>query len=108
MPQLLEYLDQAGKSAFGSWFENLNAPAMARITNVVQRLGRGLRPDVEPVGQGVFESKIHFGPGYRIYFGIDGPEIIILLGGGDKTSQPKDIAQAKVRWADYNSRKNKE
>jgi len=107
MPEVLEYVDQAGKSSFDVWFRSLNANAAARVRRVVQKLGRGLRPDVEAIGEGVFESKIQFGPGYRVYFGLDGDVLVILLGGGDKGSQPKDIADAKVRWADFKARKRR-
>jgi putative addiction module killer protein len=78
-----------------------------KIRGVVQvRLRRieenGNYGDCEPVGDGVFELRIHLGPGYRIYFGIDG-DAVILLAGGDKTSQLSDISKAKERWSDYNA-----
>lgn len=63
---------------------------------------------VEPVGEGVHEFKIDWGPGYRIYFGNDGREIIILLGGGTKKLQDRDIKTAKERWADYKARKSED
>jgi putative addiction module killer protein len=68
-------------------------------------LGLGNFSNVESVGKGVYECKIHFGPGYRIYFGKDGEQIVILLGGGSKARQQNDIAQAVSRWADYKARK---
>lgn len=61
--------------------------------------------DVRPVGEGVIERRANFGPGYRIYFAWDGPELIALLGGGDKSSQQNDINTAKARWRDYRERK---
>jgi putative addiction module killer protein len=60
---------------------------------------------VKGVGRGVFELKIDFGPGYRVYFGRDGREIVILLGGGTKTRQGRDISTAQVRWQSYKDRK---
>jgi len=62
---------------------------------------------MKSVGDGVREYKIDFGPGYRIYFGMDGNTLIILLGGGSKKRQPRDIAEAKARWSDYKIRKLK-
>ncbi len=107
MPEVLEYEDEEGRSPFGNWFRMLDARAAARVTKVLGKLGRGLRPDVEPVGHGVFESKVHFGPGYRLYFGLDGDEVIILVGGGNKASQSADISDAKHSWADYKARKKR-
>lgn len=60
------------------------------------------------VGSGVFEYKIDFGPGYRIYFGKDGDRVVILLGGGTKKRQQQDIAQAQECWAAYKQRKKQE
>jgi len=64
--------------------------------------------NVKSVGAGVHEYKIDFGPGYRIYFGKDGEKLVILLGGGAKKRQRKDIATAQERWADYKKRKRQE
>jgi len=60
------------------------------------------------VGAGVFEYKIEFGPGYRIYFGKDGERLVILIGGGTKKRQQPDIKAAKECWADYKRRKKEE
>ena len=70
----------------------------ARVQARIERLARGNPGDVEPVGAGVSELRIHFGPGYRVYFLKRGREIILLLGGGDKSTQAKDIAAA-LRFA---------
>ena len=59
--------------------------------------------DVRGVGEGVLERRVDFGPGYRIYFGWDGPRLIILLGGGDKSTQRSDIDRARERWHEYQS-----
>jgi putative addiction module killer protein len=72
------------------------------------RLRTGQHSNVRSVGSGVAEYKIDFGPGYRIYFGIDGDKLIILLCGGDKKTQRKDIEKAKKYWQDYKDRKKKE
>ena len=71
----------------------------------MRKLGRGLKPDVKPVGEGVHESRIDHGPGYRVYFANDGKELIVLLLCGDKGTQSEDIAEAKGFWADYRERK---
>ena len=60
--------------------------------------------DVHGVGEGVIERRVNFGPGYRIYFAWDGPMLVILLGGGDKSNQPNDIFRAKERWRDHQNR----
>jgi putative addiction module killer protein len=69
--------------------------AKAAIAARVFRLANGLLGDVSPVGQGISELRIHYGPGYRIYFKQNGNEIVILLCGGDKSTQSKDIEIAK-------------
>lgn len=100
-----EYLDEKGKSPFSHWFKGLNAIAAAKVATVLYRLEQGNFSNVEGVGGGVFECKIHFGPGYRVYFGKDGEELIILLGGGSKQRQDADITSALACWQDYKRRK---
>jgi putative addiction module killer protein len=65
----------------------------------------GNTSNAKSVGAGVFELKVNFGPGYRVYFGKDGHEIVILLGGGTKKRQLRDIEAAQDRWRDYKDRK---
>jgi putative addiction module killer protein len=103
-----EYLDTEGVSPYGGWFNQLNAEAAYKVTTAVYRLELGNFSNVEPVGEGVSEYKIDFGPGYRIYFGMDGNELIILLGGGSKKRQNRDIENAKKYWRQYKLRKRKE
>ena len=105
---LLEYLDEKGRSLFESWFKKINAQAAAKITTALVRLEGGNTSNVKSLGSGVHELKIDFGPGYRVYFGYDGPKVVILLSGGTKKRQDKDIETAKKRWADYKARKKKE
>jgi len=78
------------------------------VTTAVQRLELGNFSNVKGVGSGVFEYRIDFGPGYRVYFGKDGDTIVILLAGGTKKRQDGDIADAHERWADYKKRKAQE
>lgn len=105
MPELLEYLDAFGESPFGQWFEGLDAPAAAKVATRLARIAAGNFSNVEGVGKGVFEGKIDFGPGYRVYFGQDGADFVILLGGGAKKRQQQDIETAHARWEDYRRRK---
>jgi putative addiction module killer protein len=82
---------------FRNWINSLrDNNAFARITNRLERLQEGNPGDVKPVGSGISELRVNFGPGYRVYFMRRGAEIIILLCGGDKSTQPKDIAKAKA------------
>jgi putative addiction module killer protein len=72
-----------------------------RILARLRRLEQGNYGDCEPVGDGVSELRMFFGPGFRVYFGEDAGNIVVLLSGGDKKSQQKDIIQAKVYWEEY-------
>lgn len=105
---LAEYLDEKGRSPFESWFKRINAQAAAKVTTALVRLEGGNTSNTKSVHGGVYELKIDFGQGYRVYFGYDGPKVVILLAGGTKKGQNKDIAAAKKRWADYKARKKKE
>lgn len=108
MPKIKEYTDKAGRSSFSNWFEELNSEAAVKVTTAIYRLEQGNFSRVEGVGEGVYEYKIDFGPGYRIYFGKDGTEIVILLCGGSKKGQSKDIKLAKKKWTEYKHRKRNE
>ncbi len=82
---------------FTAWLSRLrDRQAKARIAGRIQRLAHGLAGDVQPVGEGVSELRIHYGPGYRVYFLQRGATLVILLIGGEKTSQDRDIKAAKV------------
>ena len=104
---VLEYLDRAGSSPFAGWFQALDAVAAAKVTTAVRRLELANVSNVKGVGAGVFEYRIDFGPGYRVYFGKDGDAVVILLGGGTKKRQDRDIATAQERWADYKKRRTR-
>ncbi len=84
---------------FAKWLDNLrDIHAKARVLVRLERLASGNTGDVKPVGEGVSEMRIHYGPGYRVYFIKRGSELIILLAGGDKGSQSRDI-KAAIRLA---------
>ena len=102
--RILEYAAD-DLSPFSRWFKKLHHTAAAKVTIALYRLEQGNFSTVKSIGQGISEYKIDFGPGYRIYFGQDGPEIIILLGGGSKKTQQADIEKARQLWEEY--KKNK-
>lgn len=102
-----EYLDANGHSPYAAWFDELDARAAAKVSVYVTRMSNGNMSRVEGVGSGVYECKIDFGPGYRVYFGKDGDKLIILLGGGTKKRQSNDIKEAQALWEEYKQRKRK-
>ncbi len=106
--RVVEYLDLQGKSPFARWFEDLNAEAAAKVTTALYRLAQGNFSNVKGVGGGVFEYRIDFGPGYRIYFGKDGDTVVILLGGSTKKRQQPAIAAAVDAWIACKRRKSEQ
>jgi len=85
----------------------LDAQAAAKVATALYRIEQGNLSNVKAVGKGVSEYKLDVGPGYRIYFGQEGEKIIILLGGGSKKTQVKDIRIAQALWAEYKAEKAK-
>jgi putative addiction module killer protein len=83
----------------------LEAVARAKVTRAIVRLEQGNFSNVKSVGEGVFEYRIDFGPGYRVYFGQDGPALVILLTGGTKKRQQSDIDAAHAYWQGYKQSK---
>ena len=104
MIRIEEYV-WAGRSPFRRWFDGLDAQAAAGVTVALERLADGNVSNVKSIGEGVAELKINRGPGYRVYFGWDGDTLVILLGGGTKRRQSRDIEVALGRWRDYKARK---
>ena len=102
------YVDYEGGSPYAKWFNSLNAPAAAKVVTALVRMEQGNMSNTKSVGSGVFECRIDFGPGYRVYFGKDGNTLIILLGGGTKKRQQNDIQKARTIWKDYKKRKKLE
>ncbi len=99
------YVDETGRDFVEEWLESLaDVPTRARVTLRILRLERGLFGNCSAVGGGVQELKMDFGPGYRVYFGRQGARIVILLCGGDKSTQRKDIRHAIELWENYQAR----
>jgi len=105
MVTIKEYIDKDGNNPFAKWFDDLNVAAAGKIAIILVRLENGNFSNVDSVGAGVHEYKLHFGPGYRVYFGKDGKELVILLGGGTKKRQSNDIEKAKELWKEYKKEK---
>jgi len=108
MIEVREYTDPHGRSAFQQWFENLDARAAAKVTVALARLQQGNVSNVKGVGGGVLELLIDYGSGYRVYFGKDGERLVILLGGGAKKRQNRDIRTVQNLWTAYKARKQQE
>lgn len=97
-----EFITKDGKNHFKEWFDSLkDIRAQVKVDVKIARLRLGLFGDAKSVGKEVYELRIHFGPGYRIYYGLEGIKIVILLCAGDKSSQKKDIKKAATFWEEY-------
>lgn len=105
MIEVVQYETEEGQCPFSEWFDSLDTSAALKVRTAVARMEAGNLGDVKPVGEGVSERRIDFGPGYRVYFGQDGRRLIVLLAGGTKRRQRGDIERAKAYWADYKRRK---
>ena len=102
------YVDRSGRNPFERGFERQDDGTQARITMALDRLERGNFSAVKGAGAGVYELRLDFGPGYRVYFGKDGEQLVILLGGGIKKRQQADIEAARALWKEYKQRKREE
>jgi putative addiction module killer protein len=104
--EILLYQTPEGHRLFEEWLDDLkDVRARTRIKARLDRVLAGNFGDTKLVGTGIWELRFHFGPGYRIYFGLDGDVLVILLCGGDKASQDTDIERARKYWIDYLRRK---
>lgn len=102
MPEIRKYRRSDGNVPFDRWIVKLrDAQAKARVLVQIDRLALGLPGDWKSIGEGVFELRIFTGKGYRVYFARDGKTVVILLCGGDKSTQDRDIELAKSYWRDY-------
>lgn len=105
MYEILYYVQEDGRSPFREWMERLrDKAAKMRIAQRLRRIEDGNLGDVKPVGEGVLELRIDVGAGYRVYCGRYGQTWIVLLSGGDKSTQRSDIERAKDLWAEWKGR----
>jgi putative addiction module killer protein len=102
--EIREYTE-GGRSPFAEWFDDLDAVTAVRVDRYIRRLEAGNFGAAKPLRDGMFELRLDFGPGYRVYYGREGRTIIILLGGGSKRRQDADIAAAVERWKRYKQTK---
>ena len=101
------YRTEEDSEPFSEWLNNLrDEKAIAVIQKRLVRVALGNLGTYRFVGDGVFEFKIDYGPGYRVYFVQIGEVVLLILCGGDKSSQAKDIEQAKQYWTDFKNREN--
>jgi putative addiction module killer protein len=101
---LVEYIRSDGSNPFKTWFDDLDSQAAAKVAVAITRLEAGNTSNVKGIGK-IAEYRIDWGPGYRVYFGRDGVELLLLLGGGTKRNQDKDIERAEALFAEYKARK---
>ena len=100
-PKIVYYQTKSGRSPFYEWLRKLDEKTKERINERLFRLTSGNFGDHKNIGDGIFELRFHFDSGYRIYFGKENNKIIILLNAGNKSSQSRDIKQAKEFWEDF-------
>jgi putative addiction module killer protein len=99
--EIIVYRDRSGQSPFSEWLASLDTRTQDRIVTRVARLKWGQFGDFKPLAGGLYELRLFFGPGYRVYFGEHRGTMILLLTGGDKSTQKKDIKTAKEYWETY-------
>ncbi len=99
------YVAENKRRPYLDWLNGLSASVRGIIRSRMNRVRLGNLGDTKSVGDGVHEIRINFGSGYRIYYGLDGDTIVLLLTAGDKSTQTKDIKQAKIYWNDYKENK---
>ena len=100
--QIVFYADEDGNEPFQTWIDALrDTQGRRRIIKRLLRVSQGNYGDVEPIGEGLSELRLFFGPGYRVYFGEDSGNIVVILCGGDKDSQDSDIENELAYWQEY-------
>jgi len=106
--EIREYVDSEGRSPYRDWLVRLEPATVARVIAAILRMESGSFSAAKSVGAGVSELRLDFGPGYRIYFGKDGEQLVILLAGGTKKRQQADIDAAQALWTTYKRRNREE
>ncbi len=101
MVEVRYYSDGQGRRPFKDWLSELDKTASSRIDEAIEGIMGGNFSNVKGLGGGLLEYRLHFGPGYRIYFGRDGQALVVLLAGGIKAGQQRDIKKARAMWQDY-------
>jgi len=101
MLEIRYYLGANGREPFAEWFADLDPTTRAKVARAIARMEQGNLSNVKFVGGGVLEYRLDFGPGYRVYFGRDGENLVILLTGGSKKRQQRYIEAAIEYWRDY-------
>lgn len=99
--KVLVFHEGSGKSPYLDWLSALDLKTQERILNRVTRLEKGQFGDCKTIDKNLYELRFFFGPGYRIYFGVQHSKLVLLLTGGDKSSQNKDILKAKQFWKTF-------
>jgi putative addiction module killer protein len=101
---VVAYVRANGSRPYQEWFDDLSAQAAAKVATARARLEMGNTSAVKWIGV-IGEYRIDWGPGYRVYLAKDGANLVILLGGGTKQRQQKDVERARMLWAEYRTRK---
>jgi putative addiction module killer protein len=101
MLEIRYYVAVDGRQPFAEWFADLDPVARAKVVRAIARMEQGNLANVKSISEGVMEYKIDFGPGYRVYFARGGETLLILLTGGTKKRQQRDINAPLAYWQDY-------
>lgn len=99
--EVIIFADNAGNSPFTEWLDDLDSSTRARIEQRILRVSLGNYGDHKVLQDGINELRFTFGAGYRVYFGEDGDTVVVLISGGDKSTQKKDIKKAIEYWKEY-------
>jgi putative addiction module killer protein len=105
MIEVRRYVDETGKDIFGDWLEALkDGRTKAKVAARIARVAAGNLGDCKSLREGVWELRVNWGPGYRVYYGMAGRTCVLLLCGGEKRTQAADIKRAVEYWHDYKRR----